>query len=157
MLPDIAACLEALADDMGGTLALREKHLERCTVVAQKKAYPERRVEEPQVPDPLVVPVGNVDALMHTTGTHDSLIAVELKWCYVDKPFEAIWIFQDGVAVNDKRRGGISSHRRDSESGLAASEESCSTTGSMHRPNSARYVSMGQETPGVGRSPLGRS
>jgi hypothetical protein len=90
---DIGACLEAAASAPGGPAGLREvQHLEPCTVAALAKAHPDRRVEKNRKqPIPFWSPVGNVDVVVRRSGADDSLIAVELKWCYIDKLYEAIW------------------------------------------------------------------
>lgn len=93
VMPDIAARLHALAEGLGSVGALREiKHLEPATVAALKHAYPQRQVEKNRkFSIPSWSPVGNVDVIVHSASADDSLIALELKWCYVDKLYEAIW------------------------------------------------------------------
>ena len=93
VVPDIAARLQALSEDFGGVAVLREvAHLEPATVAALQQAYPQRNVEKNRkYPIPSWSPVGNIDVIVHPASADDSLIAVELKWCYVDKVYEAIW------------------------------------------------------------------
>jgi hypothetical protein len=90
VLPNIAARLEALVDEVGGAAGLREvKHLEPCTVAALRETYPERKVEKNRkVPIPSWFPVGNVDVVVYPASTSLPAIAVELKWCHVDKLYE---------------------------------------------------------------------
>jgi hypothetical protein len=91
--PDIARRMQALAEGLGGAGALREvKHLEPSAVNALREAYPGRKVERNRkIPIPSWSPVGNVDVIVHPAAADDSMIALELKWCYIDKLYEAIW------------------------------------------------------------------
>jgi hypothetical protein len=72
---------------------LREvKHLEPAVVNALQDAYPNRRVSKNlKHPIPRWSPVGNVDVVMRPAAHHEPLVAIELKWCHVDKLYEAIW------------------------------------------------------------------
>lgn len=93
-LPATAARMEALALELGSTAALREvKHLEPCAVAALQDVLPEREVaKNRRLAIPSWSPVGNVDLLAFPAEpAAEPLIAAELKWCHVDKLYEAIW------------------------------------------------------------------
>ena len=93
VLPDIAFRLNAFATKLGDAAALRERrHMEPATVAALRTAYPLRKVEKDRKTTiPSWSPVGNIDVLVHPSSSDELLIAIELKWCYVDKLYEAIW------------------------------------------------------------------
>jgi hypothetical protein len=90
---DVAARLRALAKELDDASELREvKHLEPAVVGALRDAYPNRSVAKNRKHAiPCWSPVGNVDVVMHPDTANDPLVAIELKWCHVDKLYEAIW------------------------------------------------------------------
>jgi hypothetical protein len=90
---EVAARLQAVAKTLGDASELREvRHLEPAVVGALRDAYPNRTVAKNRKhPIPSWSPVGNVDVVMQPATDRDSLVAIELKWCHVDKLYEAIW------------------------------------------------------------------
>jgi hypothetical protein len=93
-LPAIAARLESVAADIdGGTSVLREvRHLEPCVVTVLQHRLPEHVVRKNRrVEIPSWSPVGNVDVVAYRLTETAADLAVELKWCHVDKLYEAIW------------------------------------------------------------------
>jgi hypothetical protein len=93
VVADVAARLQAVAKTLDDASELREvKHLEPAVVGALHDAHPNRSVAKNRKhPIPGWSPIGNVDVVMHPDTANDPLIAIELKWCHVDKLYEGIW------------------------------------------------------------------
>lgn len=92
-VPIIARRIAETAAALEGIERVREvRHLEPATVAALMETFPARTVEKNRkIPIPEFSPVGNVDAIVRPSESGAPLVAIELKWCYVDKLYEGIW------------------------------------------------------------------
>ena len=158
VVADVAARLQAVATELDNASELREvKHLEPAVVGALHDAYPNRGVARNRKhPIPSWSPVGNVDVVMHPETADDPLVAIELKWCHVDKLYEAIWdLFKwrsvDDVRVDVPRHGGAARGVGGRRRTRTIRRRRAFTRRPMQRP-----ASLGTDAPGLGRSALGR-